>query len=97
MCLNLCPLVTLLLDAIIEHNLFFSYIFLYFSLIHVVPNNCNLICKNTKISKSVILLADQLGKSLGALLDLSLNQTQNYKNIEVEHSDFVKAVKKMLE
>ena len=45
------------------------------------PNNCNLICKNTLISQSVILLADQLGKSLGALLDLSLNQTQNYKNI----------------
>ena len=40
-----------------------------------------LICKNTLISQSVILLADQLGKSLGALLDLSLNQTQNYKNI----------------
>ena len=44
-------------------------------------NECNLICKNISISQSIILLANQLGKSLGGLLDLSSNETQNYKNI----------------
>ena len=47
----------------------------------IFPNECNSICKNTLISQSVILLADQLGKSLGGLLNLSSNETKNYKTI----------------
>ena len=47
----------------------------------IFPNECNSICKNTLISQSVILLADQLGKSLGGLLNLSSNETENYKTI----------------
>lgn len=44
-------------------------------------SDCDLICKNVLISQAVILLGDQLGKSIGRLLDLSSVSSSNFKNI----------------
>ena len=45
------------------------------------PNNCDQICKNVLISKSTILLADQLGKSISGILNLRSTEVKNYKNL----------------
>ena len=45
------------------------------------PNNCDRICKNVLISKSTILLADQLGKSISGILNLKSTEVKNYKNL----------------
>ena len=45
------------------------------------PNNCDQICKNVLISKSTILLADQLGKSISGILNLKSTEVKNYKNL----------------
>ena len=47
---------------------------------------------NTSTSTSEVINTSNIKKR-----NKDIKLTQNYKNIEVEHSDFVKAVKKMLE
>ena len=45
------------------------------------PNNCNQICRNLLISKSTILLADQLGKSISGILSVKSTDVKNYNNL----------------
>tara|TARA_B100000989_G_C19454210_1_gene433199 strand:- start:204 stop:1070 length:867 start_codon:yes stop_codon:yes gene_type:complete len=45
------------------------------------PNNCDQICRNLLISKSTILLADQLGRSIGGILSAKSTEVKNYNNL----------------